>query len=337
MNALPLIMALPFLLYSCVFPLPSSPGTNGERNLKGKVYVSCAENNTIAVIDPAVQEVFKVLPLETKILDMAVSPDNKLLAVLRAEKKDILLFDTAFDSQLAVIQLPVNEKPAKVIFSDNETLIVVTDRALYNLSPSERNLKKLYDKLPGHMEPIDHISISYQTSLLCFGGDVPGSSVIEFIEDNPATVFNYKSREVICEGTREVYFNIISPDGAFVWGLTYGFRHTFRFNIQEKKMEEVKTIQPFTDACFSNDGKVLYHSNYASPRLGIVDVNSMKEKLYDVDFPSKKLALFTAGELLYLTHPDEDLVSVFDLTVGEVAHRIKVQDAPTLVKTVVLR
>ncbi|NIT59956.1 MAG: beta-propeller fold lactonase family protein, partial [Aliifodinibius sp.] len=293
-----------------------------------KVYVANSGSNSISVIDVNSDIVIKTIPTGKKPVSMAFSPDQSLLAVANKGSKDIWLIDTNKDTIRSIISLVNGFVPLKLVFGDPDLLLmsVVNQRHQdYVISMTLHAPTQIDTVARLGFRPTEMV-VSRKHRILCVVGDV-ADEIAEYVPNNePGTVMNYETQEVLMRATTNGFGAVITPNERFIY-INNLLGYFVKWDVVKQHSEPIRSIHTHAgDMVFkqSDTIQVFYRVYPGNFMLSVVSLQDTTETYYELPYDGDYLAMCNPKNRLYIVHTDRGQVSVYDLAKMSITKTIPV-------------
>ena len=282
------------------------------------VYVSCADADSVSVIDAVFMQRVTNLTGETIGADMNeprnpdVSPNGALAYVPVRHSDNVLVINTASNSVIISVEDTSFDEPYAVIFKpDNSEVWVVNKKGGGSSTGSITIISTINHSVIG---TINDSTISSPEGI-CIAN---GKAYVANRGDGTVSVFNVSNRSFVAniDVGGEPRFIVTSPSGDFIYVTETRFGDLTKVRTSVDSIESRISARG-RNAAMSPDGSKIFVASQSSE---IHVVNTATEAVTDITIPGARsiyaVAILSDGVVGLATDEDNDVVYAFDPATG---------------------
>jgi len=245
---------------------------------EGKGYVNNRGEHSLTVIDGVKMKVLRTIDLPATSMQIALSPDNKTLAVGYKDALKITLIDTATDTVITTLDIGPDrpgDKPVRTkhpFWSKDGRFVYAGDELNMNVVKIDAGSRKIASTIPLHATT-HHLSTAPDGNIyIAHGKDESGTLKITVLDPTSDRVIKTIPISLAPGEKAKGHHGTFTPDGKFLYFCNEGGR-TLAI-IDTARMTVVKTLRVGEGAghtYFSHDGKKAFVVCHADNMVSVID------------------------------------------------------------------
>lgn len=288
-------------------------------------YIVNAGSNNVSVINLSTNLVEKTIPVGTRPLGVAVSPDGKEVYIANQETNNISVIDAT--SNTVVANIAVGKMPSRLVFSPDGSRVYVSNSNLNNIYNSNTvsvintATRSVISTIRTGDSPSDLLTSPDGTLLYVSTGSF-GSKIEVYNTATYALLKQYPTHRTYSSSM------VLSPDGKTLY-VTNTYSNNLSFiDLATSAITEVATDELPNDLAISPNGKSLYVTHYYSYNIKIIDI-ATKAVTGTIPTASTQNGIsFSSDGSKFMTASGNNKLAIFDRATNTLLTTINVGTSP---------